>query len=67
MIFSTDHAFLALLNDGSIHTWGYENYGGKIPDQFHDKLIQNVKTIIPKARKFTAISKTGDIFTWGQD
>ena len=63
MIFSTDGAFAALLNDGSVLCWGDEDYGGKIPDDIQPQL-QNVKTIIPNARQFTAVCIDGETLTW---
>jgi len=65
MIFSNNHAFVALLDDGNIFAWGNENYGSKIPSEVQTKLIKNVKLIIPKTKQFTALSKDGKLFTWG--
>jgi hypothetical protein len=59
MIFSTDRAFAALFNNGSIVSWGDEHYGGKIPGNILSKL-QPVKMIISEARQFTAVCKNRD-------
>jgi len=59
MVFSTNHAFAALLNDDSVFGWGHCD----IPITIQTKLI-DVKQIIPKETKFTALCKNGEIYTW---
>ena len=63
MIFSTDCAFAALLNDGTVVSWGSAGDGGKIPDDIQIQLIE-VKQIIPSSTTFAALCKNGKIFEW---
>jgi len=63
MIFSTNYAFTALLDNGSVVAWGNENYGGKTPQNIQFQL-QLVNTIIPKSHQFTAFCENGEVFTW---
>jgi len=64
MIFSTNGAFAALLNDGDVVAWGNENSGGKIPDDIQPRL-QNVETIFTTCYAFTALLNDGSVLAWG--
>jgi alpha-tubulin suppressor-like RCC1 family protein len=61
-IFSSRYTFAALLNDGSVYTWGHPD--GKIPQKFKDKLKENVIKILPNGKGFTALCKNGDSISW---
>jgi hypothetical protein len=67
MIFSTNYAFAALLNDGNVVPWGYRTHGGEIPLEMHNKLKKKkILTIIPYRQFFNAICTDGEEFKWGQ-
>ena len=64
---STEGAFAALKDDGSVIVWGDVNSGGKynnkqeiIPVNNDDKVI----SIIPNSRAFVAIKSDGSVIAW---
>ena len=75
-IYSTDFAFAALKEDGSVVTWGdNENggdtiivdAGGSIIKDVSDKLKSGVKTIYSTNRAFAALKEDGSVITWGSN
>ena len=68
-IFSSDFTFTALLNDGSIVSWGGDYSGGDLNDVseelgeiYADDVIVNV---VGNRNSFAAISKGGRVVSWG--
>jgi alpha-tubulin suppressor-like RCC1 family protein len=60
MIISTDMAFAALLNDGSVCNWG--SIAGQTPD---DCDLKNVKIIFSNKNAFIALFQDGGFISWG--
>ena len=59
-IFSNDYAFAGIDFENKVHTWGNEQYGGKL-----NKAITNVTKIVSTHDKFTSLTSNGEVFTWG--
>ena len=60
---SSAGAFATTLGDGSVVTWGKEDFGGdsnSVKDQ-----LKNVRRIRASNRAFTAILGNGSVLTWG--
>jgi len=66
MIFSTNLAFAALLDNGTVVAWGRENFGGKIPDKIQTQLV-NVKMIFSTNSSFAALLDNGTVVAWGYE
>jgi alpha-tubulin suppressor-like RCC1 family protein len=64
-IYSTDYAFAALKNDGSVITWGDFNYGGN-SDTVKEHLQSDIKKIYSGQFIFAALKNDGSIITWGR-
>jgi len=64
-LFSTEGAFAALLDNGTVVAWGEENYGGVISPEIQIQL-KNVKMVFPQKNRFTALCNNGDMVTWGE-
>ena len=62
-IYSTYHAFAALLNDGTVVTWGDKDYGGE-SITVKAELI-GVEKIYSTCFAFAAVLKDGTVVTWG--
>ena len=54
MIYSTDYAFAALKNDGSVVTWGDQNRGGNSNNVQNQ--LQNIKMIYSTREAFAALN-----------
>lgn len=65
-IFSTQFAFAALKNDGSVVTWGHPTYGGN-SNGVAAQLSSNVTQIFANAGAFAALKQDGSTVTWGVD
>ena len=60
---ASDEAFAAILGDGSVVTWGAEDFGGDssaVQDQ-----LKNVQRIQASEGAFAAILGDGSVVTWG--
>ena len=60
-VFSTESAFAALKNDGTVVTWGVSYSGG----DSSDVEISNVKTVFSTDKAFAALKNDGTVVTWG--
>ena len=61
---ATDSAFAAILEDGSVVTWGNPCFGGDssaVPDQ-----LKGVQKIQATNAAFAAILEDGSVVTWGR-
>jgi len=65
MIFSTNSAFVALLENGSAFGWGNKLYGGNIPHHIQIQLHQNVQMIFSNDFVFLAKLNNGHFVGWG--
>merc|ERR1711925_25047 len=65
MIFSTNSAFAALLNDDSVLAFGNPLRGGKIPKDIQLQLQKSVKTIFSTNSAFAALLNDGGVLAWG--
>jgi len=65
MIVPTVAAFVALLNDGFVVSWGDPDYGGKFPDNIQSQL-KNVKMIICEyhGTVWAALLNDGRVICW---
>merc|ERR1712034_103319 len=63
-IVSTDLAFAALFNNGSVLAWGFELSGGRILGEVQIKL-QNIKMIFSTDGAFAALFNDGSVLAWG--
>merc|ERR1712034_242363 len=63
-IVSTDLAFAALFNNGSVLAWGFEFFGGKIPNKVRIQL-KNVTMMFSTDVTFAALLNDGKVLTWG--
>ncbi len=63
-IFSTNSAFAALKENGSVITWGGKTSGGDSSD-ISQYLTSNVITLYSTYDSFAALKKDGRIITWG--
>ena len=63
-IFSTDDAFVALKNDGSIVSWGKKYRGNSL--NVTDKLSSDIKKIFSNRSSFAALKEDGSVVTWGK-
>ena len=60
---ATEEAFAAILEDGSVVTWGNAQFGGDgsaVRDQ-----LKNVLQIQANNKAFAAILSDGSVMTWG--
>ena len=64
-IFSTEKAFVALKDDGSVVTWGDADYGGDNNVGLTDELDSGVVNIKANAFAFAALKDDGSVVTWG--
>eukprot|EP00435_Cladocopium_sp_Y103_P068753 s71_g32.t1 len=62
-ISATDHAFAAILADGSVVTWGDPLNGGDSSRVQHQ--LRNVQQICGAGKAFAAILADGSVVTWG--
>ncbi len=62
-IFSTSVAFAFIKNDGTVVTWGAENYGGNSSNVN----LTDVKTIFSNDFSFAALKNDGTVVTWGME
>ena len=60
---ATDAAFAAILDDGSVVTWGHPDWGGD-SSQVQEQLAQ-VQQIQSTDMAFAAILNDGSVVTWG--
>lgn len=60
-IVSTNHAFAALKNNGSVIAWGNPNYGG----DSGDLNLNDVVEVYSNRMAFAAKKRDGSIITWG--
>merc|ERR1712034_25188 len=67
MIYSTDGAFAALLDNGSVFAWGHKNWGGKTPHDIQSKLMENVTMINSTHGAFAALLEDGSVLAWGDE
>jgi hypothetical protein len=63
-IYSTEYAFAALKNDGSVVTWGTSDYGGD-SSSVASELSSGVSTIYSNWTVFAALKDDGSVVTWG--
>ncbi|MGL4221252.1 MAG: Ig-like domain-containing protein, partial [Shewanella sp.] len=63
-IYSTDAAFAALKDDGSVITWGNTPHGGD-SNSVASKLTSGVKAIYSNRYSFAALKDDGSVITWG--
>ena len=63
-IFSTANAFCAVLDDGSVHTWGRQADGGQKPVL---PVGVKVKSVFSTDYAFCAILDDGRVHTWGDE
>ena len=63
-IYSTDSAFAALKNDGTVVTWGNARRGGNPGDV--SSLLANVAEIASTMESFAALTKDGMVISWGE-
>ena len=61
-IFSTDGAFCAILDNGIVHTWGNQNWGGKKPNIPQGR---KVNSVFSTRGAFCAVLDDGTVCTWG--
>ena len=62
---ATDGAFAAILADGSVVTWGHEDFGGDssaVQDQ-----LKGVEQIQATSEVFAAILADESVVTWGHE
>ncbi len=64
-IYSTDWAFAALREDGSVITWGNSDYGGD-SSSVASQLKSGVKKIYSTDLAFAALREDGSLITWGR-
>jgi hypothetical protein len=67
-IFSTEGAFAALRNDGTVVTWGISDYGGNSSGVDFDGPSNSLKVtqIFSTASAFAALRSDGSVVTWGR-
>jgi hypothetical protein len=58
----TDHAFAILNNQGKLHVFGDEKYGGTLPEELKDKDIHDIEST---HGAFAARLKNQDVIVWG--
>ncbi|TMX38253.1 hypothetical protein [Vibrio sp. Hep-1b-8] len=67
-IYYTSQAYLAtfLMPTGGhrVVTWGNPNYGGDLPDDLFNKLL-NVRYVVSTSNSFAILTYEGDVYTWG--
>jgi len=66
MIVSSRYAFVALLSDSSIVTWGGQYDTRKIHEQIQTRLY-NVKMIFSNSFAFAALLGNGRVISWGEE
>ena len=75
-IFSTQQAFAALKNDGSVVTWGNADYGGDSSPYDASShpggirsgdIASGVTQIFSTEKAFAALKNDGSVVTWGND
>lgn len=64
-VVSSEGAFLALKQDGSLVAWGDENYGGVIFEPYQSELNSDVEEIYSTGGGFVAKKGSGQIYSWG--
>jgi alpha-tubulin suppressor-like RCC1 family protein len=60
---SSEGAFAALDNSGSVHAWGDPNFGGSLPDEI--KELDNIVGITGGADAFAVTTEDGHVYAWG--
>ena len=65
-IFSSEFAFAALKEDGSVVTWGSSNSGGD-SSGVATSLTSGVSQIFSNRYAFAALKEDGSVVTWGAD
>jgi uncharacterized protein YjbI with pentapeptide repeats len=63
-LWSNQHAFAALKNDGSVVTWGWGSYGGN-SSSVSSSLTSGVVAVYSTATAFAALKNDGSVITWG--
>ena len=63
-VYTTNSAFAALKEDGSVITWG-DSYHGGDSSKVSEDLGSGVKEIFPTRRAFAALKEDGSVVTWG--
>ena len=61
-LFANQFAFCALMEDGTVYSWGSNNYGG---DNTDSSALKDIVDIYPVNKGFVAIDSTNKIFSWG--
>lgn len=63
-IVGNTYAFAALKTDGSVVTWGTDEFGGN-SSAVQSQLLE-VKSIVATERAFSAVREDGNVVTWGE-
>ena len=61
-IFNNDYTFCALMQDGTVHTWGHTDYGN---DTEYVSNLEDIVDIYPVYLGYVAIDKNNKLFSWG--
>ena len=64
-IVNNERAFVALLDNGSVFSWGESIYGGSMPADVQELLSSNVKKVYSTRAAFAALKDNGEVVTWG--
>jgi alpha-tubulin suppressor-like RCC1 family protein len=64
-IYSASSAFAALKSDGSVVSWGYNEYGGD-SSSVAAQLAYGVVSIYSNYASFAALKSNGSVITWGR-
>ena len=64
-IFSNTVAFAAIKDNGSVVTWGVDDFGGDSSYEFQN-LQSNVKKIFSSRKSFAALKSDGSVVSWGE-
>ena len=62
---ASQHAFAALLSDGSVVSWGLTAFGGSSKPV--DKLLKDVRQVQATRYAFAALLANGSVVTWGNE
>jgi len=72
-LYATQGAFAAVLQGGSVVTWGHSNWGGELhagswsssPAALKEQLKSGVKQVFSTKEAFAALKSKGCVITWG--
>jgi hypothetical protein len=64
-IVATSYSFAALMQDGSVKTWGVSDFGGSPSPNVELALSSDVITVVANCCAFAAIKEGGRVVTWG--